>query len=138
MKSLLLTLVALGVAALFSSTSAGTPVQTVTWSQQFSNSWTWSGARTHAGALVEAGYNDWRLPTRAELRTAIQSGALPVLIPVSPNGATIPFWTSEKRGNRAYAILIATDANGVVLAAQSGAEALLTLPSFVHAIATRP
>lgn len=105
----------------------------VSWSQPFAGSWTWSPASQHAAGLVEAGFSDWRLPTRAECQAAIQGGTLPAL-----TSGSFYYWTSEKQGNRAWAVKITADANGVVIPAQSGTATKLLQTSFVQAIATRP
>lgn len=105
---------------------------TVSWSQPFPGSWNWGPAKTYAANLVEGGYSDWRLPTRAEFKPAIQSAALPALTP-----GTYFYWTSEKQGTRAWAVTIATDSNGAVIQGQSGATSLVLQSSALHAIGTR-
>jgi hypothetical protein len=112
--------------------ASATPV-IADWSQPFVGAWTWSPAKQHASNLVEAGFNDWRLPKRTELVSAIQSAMLPPL-----TTGTHYYWTSEKQGNRAWAVLIVADANGDPIVAQSGSATLLTQSSFVLALATRP
>jgi len=37
--------------------------------------WTFSGAKGYCANLVEGGYNDWRLPTRDEMKTVAANGA---------------------------------------------------------------
>lgn len=136
MKFLIVAILAVASFASFTTRATSAPVaQANDWSQPLAGSATWSFARNWALALVEGGFSDWHLPTRAQLTAAIQNGTLPSL---QLGAGSWLFWTSEKRGNRAYAIWIATDANGNVLPAQSGAEALVLQSSTIPAIATRP
>ena len=101
------------------------------------NTYTWANAQSMFIATLNqqnfGGYSDWRLPTRAEFQSAIQGATLPTL-----SVGTYLYWTSEKQGNRAWAVTIATDANGSVIPSQSGGTSLILQTSFVHAIATRP
>lgn len=113
---------------------ASCPPPVLSWSQPFAGSWTWAGATTQAQNLVEAGFNDWRLPTRAELQAAVQAGSLTGLTP-NTNQALI--WTKDAKGNRAYAVVVTTDAFGDVVPSQSGTVVLITKTSFVWAVATR-
>lgn len=137
MKTLHLSVALLASALITPSHSAlaslAPPPPTVSWSQEFAGSWTWSAAKNQAANLVEGGYSDWRLPTRAEFQSAIQGATLPAL-----SAGTYLYWTSEKQGNRAWAVTIATDASGNVIPSQSGGTSLILQASFVHAIAIRP
>lgn len=110
------------------------------WSDQFSGTWTWTGATNHAAALVEpdpAGFSDWRLPTRAEWQAAVAAGTVgPLTANISPGNY---FWTADTQGaNQAWAISIATDANGNVIPGQSGTMKKFTKGSSLYAIAVRP
>ncbi len=107
---------------------------TVSWSQFFGARATWSQANTYAANLVEGGYSDWRLPTRAEFQTAISGGTMPAL---TPNTAWW-YWTSERQGNRAWVVTIVTDANGNVLPAQSGGTSKQLQVSLLASIGIRP
>lgn len=109
--------------------------QGASWSQPFAGFVTWTAAESHASSLVEAGFSDWHLPTRNQLVGAIQGGALP---PMATPVGTYFCWTSEKKGNKAYAITVTTDANGSVVPSLSGGEVLIQKSSFVCALATRP
>jgi hypothetical protein len=106
----------------------------ISWSQFFGARTTWTQASTYAANLVEGGYSDWRLPTRAELQAAIQGGTLPAL---TPNTAWW-YWTSEAQGNRAWVVTIATDANGIAIPSQSGATSKQLKVSLLASIGVRP
>lgn len=114
---------------------ASCPPPVISWSQPFAGSWTWAGATTQAQNLVEAGFNDWRLPTRTELQTALQTGGLTGLAPDMNHSL---FWTRDTKGNRAYAVEVTTDSGGNVVPTQSGAVVLIQKSSFVWAVAVRP
>jgi hypothetical protein len=103
------------------------------WSQPFPGSWTWSGATSYAASLTEAGFTDWRLPTRTELQAALQANQIAGLL---PNG-TYGIWTRDTRGNRAYAVLVTTDANGTVVPG-SISVGLYLKTSGLLAVAVRP
>lgn len=134
MKTLLLAAVLLGSTILALSHSSLAAPPAISWSQPFPGSWSWAPAKQYAANLVEAGYSDWRLPTRAEYQSAITGGTLPTLIPSS----TLPYWTSEKQGNKAWTVKIATDQFGAVIPLQSGATFAWGQGSFIEAIAIRP
>lgn len=113
--------------------AAPTPV-TFSWSQFFGARATWSQANTHAANLVEGGYSDWRLPTRAEFQAGIQGGTMPAL---TPDTGWL-YWTSERQGNRAWVVQIVTDANGQVIPSQSGATSKQLQVSLLASIGVRP
>ncbi len=113
--------------------AAPAPV-TVSWSQFFGARGTWPQVNTYAANLVEGGYSDWRLPTRAEFQAAISSGTMPVL---TPNTAWW-YWTSETQGNRAWVVTIVTDANGNAIPSQSGATSKQLQVSLLASIGIRP
>ena len=134
MKTLLLAAALLGSTILALSHSSLAAPPAISWSQPFPGSWSWAPAKQYAANLVEAGYSDWRLPTRVEYQSAITGGTLPTLIPSS----TYFYWTSEKQGNKSWYVKIATDAGGAVIPAQSGATGLTIQGSTLIAIGTRP
>ncbi len=134
MKTLLLAVALLGSTILALSHSSLAAPPTVSWSQPFPGSWSWAPAKQYAANLVEAGYSDWRLPTRAEYQFAITGGTLPALTPSS----TYFYWTSEKQGNKAWVVSIATDAGGAVIPLQSGSASLTSQASTVIGIGIRP
>lgn len=106
------------------------------WSQQFpGGAYTWDGATTFAANLVEGGFSDWRLATRAEWQTAITNGTVGSL---QPNlGPGNYFWTADHQGTRAWMVEIVTDPNGNVIAAQSGATKRVLKGSATYAVAVR-
>jgi hypothetical protein len=107
------------------------------WSQDPGLQGSWDNCMSVAANLVEGGFSDWRLPTRAELQSAIQNGTLPA-ITVIPPSSSFWIWTSERKGTRAYAVVITTDAAGVVIPSQSGSVQLPLRRSNLNAVAIRP
>lgn len=136
MKSLALVVSLLTCLILHSTatTQAAPSPVVAAWSQPFGARLTWSQANSTAANLVEGGYTDWRLPTRAELQAAIQSGSLPTL---TPNTGWF-HWTSERQGNRAWVVTLVTDANGDVIPSLSGATSKQLQVSLLAALGTRP
>jgi subtilisin-like proprotein convertase family protein len=71
------------------------------WSQRFlqNESWglsTYDGAAQHSSALVEGGYDDWRLPTAAELQEAASHGILNHIgADFFAANQLIKFWSSD-------------------------------------------
>jgi hypothetical protein len=89
--------------------------------------WTWDGARNLAANYSVDGYADWRLPTRNELLTATDNGTIQLLLPGSTGYPFVPpgedvwsvnFWTSERKGNKAYAVQVFYDVDGVIVGRQ--------------------
>lgn len=136
----LMSMVALSAIVLLPVRPEPVVAATLSWSQDFyvatSSTWTWTGATNHAANLVEGGFSDWRLPTRAEWQAAIQAGTVGPLQPNLPQGNY--YWTADTKGTKAYAITVTTDASGNVIAAQSGQTALLVKTSAIYGVAVRP
>jgi hypothetical protein len=61
------------------------------------NVYTWANAKTYCSDLIYAGFNDWRLPTRAELESIVDFGvASPSIDAVTfPNTPGAAFWSSS-------------------------------------------
>ncbi len=59
----------------------------------------WAKARTHCADLVQAGYDDWRLPTRIELLSLVDSTKLAPSIDTNafPGAPGEVFWTASLR-----------------------------------------
>lgn len=117
--------------------SSAPVVFSTSWSQDPGLRGSWDNCAAVAANLVEGGFSDWRLPTRAELVGAIQNGTLPA-ITVIPPSSSFWLWTSERKGQRAYAVEVTTDAAGVVIPSQSGAIHLPLRRSNLNALAVRP
>jgi hypothetical protein len=86
--------------------------------------WTWDQAMSLAANYTGGGYSDWRLPTRVELLTAASNGTLHTILqfgaanyPIVPPGYA-RFWTSERKGNKAYALEVFFDNQGTLLSWQ--------------------
>jgi hypothetical protein len=83
--------------------------------------WTWTGATTRAASYAvwdlnangnPVLYDDWRLPTIAEIRTAIQDGTMNLLVPRTPEGPYYfegTIWALETKGNKAYVVQVLRD-----------------------------
>lgn len=56
----------------------------------------WQGALQRAGAATHAGFTDWRLPNREELRSIVETGCFdPAVNPIAfPNTDAQVYWTS--------------------------------------------
>jgi hypothetical protein len=65
--------------------------------------WTYNGAKTQCANLVEGGFSDWRMPTKAELVSASQHGGVNYLDYVGALNDYAP-WSSTKKGNKAYCV----------------------------------
>lgn len=63
----------------------------------------WNTATQYAADLVEGGYSDWRLPTRAELETAASHLAYPQLL-----GSGECWSSTTQGGTRAYTVNLQT------------------------------
>lgn len=112
--------------------------------------WTWGPAQQQAAAYVAyerdewgnvtAAYDDWRVPTVAELQMAIRNGTLGQIW----NGAAftrgrVSVWSGEDRGNRAaWAVEVHLDGAGRVLAEQSGKAVVLDKRSGLEVFFVRP
>lgn len=107
----------------------------LTWTQNTYYVGTWDNAVTEAAAHVEGGFDDWRLPTVAEIQAALQDGSFGQ---IDPNVNYWYHWTSKKSGTWAYAARVVSDANGDVIASQSGQVDKILKRSSVHAKFVRP
>ncbi|MFO1078776.1 MAG: hypothetical protein U1E73_13725 [Planctomycetota bacterium] len=116
--------------ALFLGAAAPPPVPALTWSASEQGQYTHSFAVQAATTYTESGIGGWRLPTVAELQAALQNGTFGTITP----NATWYFWASNTQGaKKAYAVLVASDANGQPIPAQSGTAAVLQKTSFLFA-----
>jgi hypothetical protein len=99
--------------------------------------WTWPTSQTNAANYVThdydasgtviATYADWRVPTVAELQTAIANGTMNQLVPRDPPlyAGSSYVWSSQSRGNKGWAVRVVRDeTTGDVVA---GGEAVLFL-----------
>jgi hypothetical protein len=91
--------------------------QTGSWS-----TWAWAQqqAADYTSTDSSGTYTDWRVPTVAELQTAISDGTFGQL-PLGYYGPTCLLWSSQWKGNKAWAVRITVDANGTV----GGGQAVL-------------
>jgi len=78
----------------------------------------WNGGMAAAAAHVEGGYDDWRLPTVAELQAAVQDGSWGC--GGLPGASLFPHWTSQSQGTSAWTVRISYDANGCPIPELSG------------------
>ncbi len=105
----------------------------LTWSEPVLGNANWQWATNYAASSTEGGFTDWRLPTQAELQAAIQNGTIP-----HTNNGTGSRWSSDTRGNRAWAVLFVVDANGDVIPSQSGQASLILKSSNIRFLMVRP
>jgi hypothetical protein len=65
--------------------------------------WTYNGAKDNAcpNYSVDGGFDDWRMPTKAELLAASAHGGTNYLDFVGAQNEYGP-WSSDKKGNKAY------------------------------------
>jgi hypothetical protein len=104
---------------------------------------TWSWAKSKAADFAVGEYDDWRLPSRSEMLTAIDNGTLTMILlyypgiwNYDPDAAKrdLVFWTSDRRGNKAYVVFVRVEygvakSGRVELWAQgSGCDALMVRP----------
>jgi hypothetical protein len=86
--------------------------------------WSWDRAVTNAAnySVTDGSgtYSDWRMPTVSELKTAIINGTL---TEVSLRDGHQPHdgrvWSSEKRGNKGWAVYAVRDDSGQVIDARA-------------------
>lgn len=125
------------------------------WSDSYStisgSIWTWGPAQQQAAAYavyerdasgtVVAVYDDWRVPTVAELQMAIRDGTLGQVwnpgrfVP----GSRVWVWSSEARGGRAaWAVEVYLDSSGQVIASKSGKAVVLDKGSAIEVFFVRP
>lgn len=98
------------------------PVQLTWMPQRMPDPYKWQAATDAAAAHVEevggVVYDDWRLPTAAEIQAAIADGTFGQY---GDGAGTRSAWTSQRSGNWATVVRFVTDENGVPIPALSGA-----------------
>ena len=121
---------------------AGAPAEsnvTPMWSSTLVGTATYPYAVAAAAALEEDGYTNWRLPTVEELQAAVTDADPNTFGQTTPYSAGLFFWTAKKQGNMwAFAVEVATDANGYPIPSLSGRVLKITQTSHVFVKCVRP
>ena len=81
----------------------------------------------YAADFVSTNYNDWRIPTLAEMQEAIANGTIQRINQTNifgmyisyANGSGALVWTSTRRGNKNWAVDIRFDMNGSVISSRA-------------------